>query len=233
MATRVRTNLPFRETPDQVTAIQAVKEDMQKKRPMDRLVCGDVGFGKTEVAIRAAFRAVTGGKQVAFLAPTTVLAQQHYNTLRERMAGYPVIVEQASRFVPPRKLKATLKALHEGKVDILVGTHRLLGQDILFKDLGLLVIDEEQRFGVKQKERLKQMRAAVDIITLSATPIPRTLYMALAGARISAQLKLHRKVAYPYKLWLKVTQRRLLNRRLVWRLLEVGKCSISTIRLNQ
>ena len=174
---------PFRETPDQVTAIQAVKEDMQKKRPMDRLVCGDVGFGKTEVAIRAAFRAVTGGKQVAFLAPTTVLAQQHYNTLRERMSGYPVIVEQASRFVPPRKLKATLKALHEGKVDILVGTHRLLGQDILFKDLGLLVIDEEQLFGVKQKERLKQMRAAVDIITLSATPIPRTLYMALAGAR--------------------------------------------------
>ena len=176
-------SFPFRETPDQGTAINAVQGDMQQARPMDRLVCGDVGFGKTEVAIRAAFRAVAGGKQVAFLAPTTVLAQQHYNTLRERMAGYPVLIEQASRFVTPAKLKATLSALHEGRVDILVGTHRLLSQDILFKDLGLLVIDEEQRFGVKQKEGLKQMRAAVDILTLSATPIPRTLYLALAGAR--------------------------------------------------
>ncbi len=173
----------FRETPDQLKAIQAVQQDMQRERPMDRLICGDVGFGKTEVAIRAAFRAVMGGKQVALLAPTTVLAQQHFNTLKERMADYPVIIQQASRFVSTGKLKASLKALSQGRIDILVGTHRLLSNDVSFKDLGLLVIDEEQRFGVKQKERLKQLRAAVDILTLSATPIPRTLYMAIAGAR--------------------------------------------------
>ncbi len=173
----------FQETRDQTQAILAAKNDMQETKPMDRLVCGDVGFGKTEVAIRAAFRAFLGGKQVAILAPTTVLVQQHYNTFRERMAGYPVLIEQASRFIPPARMKKTLQALREGRVDILIGTHRLLSRDVEFRNLGLIIIDEEQRFGVKQKEKLKELRAAVDILTLSATPIPRTLYMALAGAR--------------------------------------------------
>ena len=174
---------PHRETPDQQKAIDSVQADMQEIRPMDRLICGDVGFGKTEVAIRAAFRAVMGGKQVAFLAPTTVLAQQHYRTLKDRFTGYPILIEQASRFITPAKIKKNLLSLKQGKIDIVVGTHRLLSKDVVFKDIGLLIVDEEQRFGVQHKERIKQLRAHLDILTLSATPIPRTLYMALAGAR--------------------------------------------------
>jgi len=174
---------PFTETPDQAKAIVETKADMEKTRPMDRLVCGDVGFGKTEVAIRAAFKAVMGGKQVAVLVPTTVLAQQHLNTFRERMAGYPVAVEMVSRFRSRKEQNQILAALTLGKIDILIGTHRLVQADVQFKDLGLVIIDEEQRFGVKHKEVFKRWRAHVDMLSMSATPIPRTLYLALTGAR--------------------------------------------------
>ncbi len=174
---------PFAETPDQLKAIQAAKADMERPRPMDRLVCGDVGFGKTEVAIRAAFKAVQSGKQVAILVPTTILAQQHANTFRERMAGYPVAVEMLSRFRSRAESARIIGATAAGQVDILIGTHRLLNKDIHFKDLGLVVIDEEQRFGVKHKEQLKALRVSVDVLSMSATPIPRTLYMAMTGAR--------------------------------------------------
>ena len=174
---------PFAETPDQLTAITATKLDQERARPMDRLVCGDVGFGKTEVAIRAAFKAVQSGKQVAILVPTTILAQQHLNTFRERMAGYPVAVEMLSRFRSRAESVRIVAATAAGQVDILIGTHRLLNKDISFKDLGLVVIDEEQRFGVKHKEKLKALRVSVDVLSMSATPIPRTLYMAMTGAR--------------------------------------------------
>ena len=176
-------SFPFTETRDQLRAITETKADMEKTRPMDRLICGDVGFGKTEVAIRAAFKAVQGGRQVALLVPTTVLAQQHLNTFRERMAGYPIAVEMLSRFRSRADLKKILAATTAGQVDILIGTHRLLQRDVVFKDLGLVIIDEEQRFGVKHKEVFKRMRATVDVLSMSATPIPRTLYMALTGAR--------------------------------------------------
>jgi transcription-repair coupling factor (superfamily II helicase) len=174
---------PFKETPDQLHAIEATKEDMENQQPMDRLICGDVGFGKTEVAIRAALKAVLAGKQVAMLVPTTVLCQQHFNTFRERMAQYPIIVDMVSRFRTPRQNKELIAQLAEGRIDIVIGTHRLLSRDVHFQNLGLLVVDEEQRFGVKQKESIKKLRTDVDILTLSATPIPRTLYLAMAGAR--------------------------------------------------
>jgi transcription-repair coupling factor (superfamily II helicase) len=174
---------PFKETPDQLTAIEATKQDMESPQAMDRLICGDVGFGKTEVAIRATLKAVLAGKQVAILVPTTVLCQQHFNTFRERMAQYPIIIEMVSRFRSTKQNKESIAQLAAGKIDIVIGTHRLLSQDVHFQDLGLLVVDEEQRFGVKQKERIKQLRSNVDILTLSATPIPRTLYLAMAGAR--------------------------------------------------
>ncbi len=174
---------PFAETPDQHRAIIETKADQERARPMDRLICGDVGFGKTEVAIRAAFKAVQSGRQVAVLVPTTVLAQQHLNTFRERMAGWPVAVELLSRFRTPREQKKILAATGAGQVDILVGTHRLLGRDVVFRHLGLVVVDEEQRFGVRHKETLKRLRADVDVLSLSATPIPRTLYLAMTGAR--------------------------------------------------
>ena len=173
----------FEETPDQMKAIHATKLDMERSKPMDRLICGDVGFGKTEVAIRAAFKAVMGGKQVAVLVPTTVLAQQHFNTFRERMADYPVRIELLSRFRTAREQKRVIQDLAAGSVDIVIGTHRLVQNDIAFKDLGLVVIDEEQRFGVMHKEKFKLLRKLVDVLTLSATPIPRTLYLALTGAR--------------------------------------------------
>ena len=174
---------PFTETTDQMKAIAESKADMERERPMDRLICGDVGYGKTEVAIRAAFKAVQGGKQVAVLVPTTVLAQQHLNTFRERMAGYPVAIEMVSRFRSRAEQTRILAATAAGQVDILIGTHRLLQTDVVFKDLGLVVVDEEQRFGVRHKENLKRMRATVDFLSMSATPIPRTLYLALTGAR--------------------------------------------------
>lgn len=173
----------YEETPDQLRAIAAVKGDMELAKPMDRLLCGDVGFGKTEVAIRAAFKAVMGGRQVAILVPTTVLAQQHYNHFRERMAEYPVRVELLSRFRTARQQRAAMEAAANGTVDIIIGTHRIVQPDVEFKDLGLVIVDEEQRFGVKHKEQFKLLRATVDVLTLSATPIPRTLYMALTGAR--------------------------------------------------
>jgi transcription-repair coupling factor (superfamily II helicase) len=174
---------PFTETPDQLRAIQDTKADMERVRPMDRLICGDVGYGKTEVAIRAAFKAVQGGRQVAVLVPTTVLAQQHLNTFRERMAAYPVAIEMLSRFRTRKDQGSILAATAAGQIDILIGTHRLLQRDVAFKNLGLVVVDEEQRFGVQHKENLKRLRASVDVLSMSATPIPRTLYMALTGAR--------------------------------------------------
>lgn len=173
----------YQPTPDQLKATQDVKQDMESDRPMDRLVCGDVGFGKTEVAIRAIFKAVTAGKQVALLAPTTILTQQHYHTLKERFAPYPVQVGLLNRFRTPQERKDILQRLATGELDIVVGTHQLLGKGVQFRDLGLLVVDEEQRFGVNQKEKIKTLRTQVDVLTLSATPIPRTLYMALSGVR--------------------------------------------------
>ncbi|MBI3885185.1 MAG: transcription-repair coupling factor [Opitutae bacterium] len=174
---------PFTETRDQARAIVEVKADMERTRPMDRLLCGDVGFGKTEVAIRAAFKAVMGGRQVAVLVPTTVLAQQHLNSFRERMAGYPVAVEMVSRFRSRKEQQSILAATAAGQIDVLIGTHRLVQADVHFKDLGLVVIDEEQRFGVQHKEVFKRWRAHVDLLSMSATPIPRTLYLALTSAR--------------------------------------------------
>ncbi|MCK5862174.1 MAG: transcription-repair coupling factor [Candidatus Hydrogenedentes bacterium] len=173
----------YEETPDQQRAINDVKRDMESLRPMDRLLCGDVGFGKTEVAIRAAFKAIMEKKQVALLAPTTVLVQQHYTTFRERFADYPIHVEVLNRFRSPKEIKDTLSRLKSGETDIVIGTHRLLSKDVEFHDLGLAVIDEEQRFGVRHKERLKQMRTFVDVLTMSATPIPRTLHFSLLGIR--------------------------------------------------
>ncbi len=173
----------FKETPDQLKAIEDTKRDMESEQPMDRLICGDVGFGKTEVAIRAAFKAATSGKQVAMLVPTTVLAQQHFNTFRERMSDYPLKVAMLSRFLSPGEERKTLDGLRTGSVDIVIGTHRLISGDVVFKDLGLVVIDEEQRFGVRHKERFKEQFKLIDVLTLSATPIPRTLYLSLVGAR--------------------------------------------------
>jgi transcription-repair coupling factor (superfamily II helicase) len=174
---------PYTETPDQRDAIEAVKADMEEPRPMDRLICGDVGYGKTEVALRAAFKAAADGKQVLVLAPTTILSQQHFGTFRERLADYPFTVDQVSRFRSAAEQREALERFASGRLDILIGTHRLLSRDVRAKDLGLLVIDEEQRFGVKQKERLRQLRLRVDVIAMSATPIPRSLQMSLAGLR--------------------------------------------------
>src|SRR5580693_3758835 len=173
----------FTETKDQLNAIQEIKRDMEGPLPMDRLLCGDVGFGKTEVVMRAAFKALGDGKQVSVLAPTTVLAFQHFETFKRRFQPFPVRVEMFSRFRSPKELKAALADLAEGKVDLAIGTHRLLSQDVEFRDLGLVIVDEEQRFGVKHKERLKQLKKSVDVVTMSATPIPRTLHMSLLGLR--------------------------------------------------
>jgi transcription-repair coupling factor (superfamily II helicase) len=179
----METTFPYRETADQLEAIEAVKGDMESEQPMDRLVCGDVGFGKTEVALRAAVKAASDGKQVLMLVPTTILAQQHFGTFRERLADLPFAVEGVSRLRKPAEVKAVLADFKAGKVDILVGTHRLLSRDVRAKDLGLVILDEEQRFGVKQKELLRQLKLKVDVLALSATPIPRTLQMSLAGLR--------------------------------------------------
>lgn len=176
-------SFPFVETDDQLRVLSDVKRDMQAPRPMDRLICGDVGFGKTEIALRAAFKAVMDGKQVAILVPTTVLAQQHFHTFRERLTAFPVETEMLSRFRTPQQQDQIIYRASQGTIDIIIGTHRLLSSDVVFKDLGLLIIDEEQRFGVSHKERMKQMRTEVDVLTLTATPIPRTLYMALTGLR--------------------------------------------------
>ena len=176
-------DFPYKETADQVKALTEVKADMESARPMDRLLCGDVGYGKTEVALRAAFKALMDNKQVAILVPTTILAEQHFNTFKTRMKKYPVVVEMLSRFRTEEEQRRIIKGVNDGAVDIIIGTHRLLSPDIIFKDLGLVVIDEEQRFGVLHKEHLKKLRFSVDVLTLTATPIPRTLYLALMGGR--------------------------------------------------
>jgi transcription-repair coupling factor (superfamily II helicase) len=174
---------PYEETPDQMEAINEVKRDLEDPKPMDRLVCGDVGYGKTEVAVRAAFKVVNDGKQVAVLAPTTVLAQQHWNTFKERLGAFPISIEMLSRFRSRKEQKTAIEGLELGTVDVVIGTHRMLSKDVKFKDLGLLIVDEEQRFGVGHKERLKQLKKTVDVLTMTATPIPRTLHMSLAGIR--------------------------------------------------
>jgi transcription-repair coupling factor (superfamily II helicase) len=179
----LESSFPYEETPDQVAALAEIKADMESDKPMDRLLCGDVGFGKTELALRAAFKAAMSGKQVALLAPTTVLAQQHFHVFRERLKNFPVVVEMLSRFVDDEMQARTIEGLKSGHVDIVVGTHRLLQRDVRFKRLGLLVVDEEHRFGVMQKERLKKLRTQLDVLSLSATPIPRTLHMAVGGIR--------------------------------------------------
>ncbi len=190
-------NFPFEETPDQLQAIAEIKADMQAPTVMDRLLCGDVGYGKTEVALRAAFKAALDGKQVAILAPTTILAQQHYNTVKQRFAGFPVKFEVISRFKTSMEQADILKRLRQGDIDILIGTHRLLGKDVQYKNLGLLVVDEEQRFGVQHKETIKNMRQNVDVLTLSATPIPRTLHMSMVGIRDMSLLETPPEERYP------------------------------------
>jgi len=176
-------SFPFKETPDQLKAIQEINKDMEEHKPMDRLLCGDVGYGKTEVALRAAFKAVINNKQVAILVPTTLLAQQHYNTFKERFAPFGHKIEVLSRLKTAAEIKTSIQNIQTGSSDLIIGTHRLLQKDVIFHKLGLLIIDEEQRFGVKHKEKLKQLKKTVDVLTMSATPIPRTLYLSLAGAR--------------------------------------------------
>ena len=188
---------PYEETPDQLASLEEIKRDMESDKPMDRLLCGDVGYGKTEVAIRAAFKAIMDGKQVAFLVPTTILADQHYNNFIKRFSDFPIKIDMISRFRTPKQQKATLQALKEGNVDILIGTHRLVSKDIVFKDLGLLIVDEEQRFGVAQKEKIKGMKKNVDVLTLSATPIPRTLHMSLTGVRDISVIETPPEDRYP------------------------------------
>ena len=188
---------PYDETPDQLACIEEIKADMESDKSMDRLLCGDVGYGKTEVAVRAAFKAVMDGKQVAFLVPTTILAEQHYKNLTKRFSDFPVTIDMVSRFRTAKEQKATLQAVKEGNVDILIGTHRLVSKDINFKDLGLLIVDEEQRFGVAQKEKIKNIKKNVDVLTLSATPIPRTLHMSLTGVRDISVIETPPEERYP------------------------------------
>ena len=180
---KLEQDFPYRETADQLEAIEATKADMESEQPMDRLICGDVGYGKTEVAIRAAFKAAIDNKQVAVLVPTTILAQQHFETFKERFSGFPFEIQVLSRFRSRKEQNETIKGIRQGTVDIVIGTHRILSQDLVFKDLGLLIVDEEQRFGVTHKEKLKKLKTNVDVLTLTATPIPRTLHMSMLGVR--------------------------------------------------
>ncbi|MCX7904892.1 MAG: DEAD/DEAH box helicase, partial [Caloramator sp.] len=188
---------PYQETEDQLRAIEEIKRDMESPKPMDRLLCGDVGYGKTEVAMRAAFKAVMDGKQVAVLVPTTILAEQHYNTFLQRFKGFPINIDMISRFRSPQEQKRTLKELSVGNVDIIIGTHKLLNKEIKFKDLGLLIIDEEQRFGVSHKEKIKALKKNIDVLTLTATPIPRTLHMSLIGVRDMSIIETPPEDRYP------------------------------------
>ena len=194
---QMEARFPYRETPDQLACIREIKADMERPRPMDRLLCGDVGYGKTEVALRAAFKAVQDSKQVAFLVPTTLLAQQHYNTMRARFADFPVRTACLSRFTPAGERRAVCEQLRAGRIDVIVGTHALLGKEVRFKDLGLLIIDEEQRFGVNHKEQIKALKADVDVLTLTATPIPRTLHMSMTGIRDISVLETPPESRYP------------------------------------
>jgi len=209
--TELEASFPYVETPDQILAIRQVKQDMEMPRPMDRLVCGDVGYGKTEVAIRAAFKVVLDGMQVAVLVPTTVLAQQHFQTFSQRLAGFPLRIEMLSRFRSEAEQRQVLADLAAGAVDIVIGTHRLIQKDVQLKNLGLVIIDEEQRFGVTHKERLKQMRREVDVLTLSATPIPRTLYMALGGIRDMSTMETPPEERLPIKTYVSEFDERLIR----------------------
>ncbi len=204
-------SFPYEETPDQIKAIEEVKADMEDTTPMDRLLCGDVGYGKTEVAIRAAFKAAMDGKQTAILVPTTILAQQHYNTFSERINNYPVNIDMVSRFKTRKEQKEILEKLAKGEIDIVVGTHRLLSKDVIFDDLGLLIVDEEQRFGVSHKETLKDMKRNVDVLTLTATPIPRTLHMALVGVRNMSVIETPPENRYPIRTYIREFNRELIR----------------------
>ena len=214
-------SFPYIETEDQLLVLSQVKRDMEKARPMDRLICGDVGYGKTEIALRAAFKAVMDGKQVAVLVPTTVLAQQHYDTFTRRMSGFPLEVHMLSRFRTPRQQREILSGLIKGSVDIVIGTHRLLSRDVIFKDLGLLIVDEEQRFGVAHKEKIKAKRADIDVLTLTATPIPRTMYMALTGVRDISRINTPPEERLPVVTHVGVYDPGLVQRA-IWRELERG-----------
>lgn len=211
---------PFQETPDQLSSIEEIKKDMESDKPMDRLLCGDVGYGKTEVALRAAFKAVMEGKQVAFLVPTTILAEQHYKNMIKRFSDFPIKIDMVSRFRTTKEQKSTLQSVKEGNVDILVGTHRLVSKDIVFKDLGLLIVDEEQRFGVAQKEKIKNLKKNVDVLTLSATPIPRTLHMSLTGVRDISVIETPPEERYPIQTYV-VEQNDQLIRDVIMR--EIGR----------
>lgn len=204
-------SFPFEETPDQKKAIKAVKNDMESQKPMDRLLCGDVGYGKTEVAVRAAFKAALDSKQTAVLVPTTILAQQHYNTFSDRIEEFPVRVGMLSRFNTAAEQRKTLEKLIKGQIDILIGTHRLLSNDVIFDDLGLLIIDEEQRFGVTHKEKLKSLKRNVDVLTLTATPIPRTLHMALVGVRDMSRIETPPENRYPIRTFIKEFNKELIS----------------------
>jgi len=214
-------SFPYIETDDQLQVLSQVKEDMEKAKPMDRLICGDVGYGKTEIAVRAAFKAVMDGKQVAILVPTTVLAQQHYDTFLQRMGGFPVEVRMLSRFRTPRQQSVILSGLIKGSVDIVIGTHRLLSRDVMFKDLGLMIVDEEQRFGVSHKEMIKSKRADIDVLTLTATPIPRTMYMALTGVRDISRINTPPEERLPVVTHVSVYDPGLIQKA-IWRELERG-----------
>ena len=217
-------SFPYEETPDQVLVLEEIKRDMEASRPMDRVVCGDVGFGKTELAIRAAFKAAIEGRQVAMLVPTTVLCQQHFITFTERLAAFPITVRQLSRFVSDEDIARTLAGLRSGAVDIVVGTHRLLQKDVEFKNLGLVVIDEEQRFGVLQKERFKELRVAVDVLSLSATPIPRTLHMSLAGIRDLSVIQTPPEERQPIKTYVTAREDSLIREVITRELARGGQC---------
>ena len=214
-------SFPYIETEDQLQVLTQVKEDMEKPKPMDRLICGDVGYGKTEIAVRAAFKAVMDGKQVAILVPTTVLAQQHYDTFLQRMGGFPVNVRMLSRFRTPRQQSIILSGLIKGSVDIVIGTHRLLSRDVMFKDLGLMIVDEEQRFGVSHKEMIKSKRADIDVLTLTATPIPRTMYMALTGVRDISRINTPPEERLPVVTHVSIYDPGLIQKA-IWRELERG-----------
>jgi len=217
-------SFPYQETPDQVLVLEEIKRDMEASRPMDRVVCGDVGFGKTELAVRAAFKAATDGRQVAMLVPTTVLCQQHFITFTERLAAFPITVRQLSRFCSDDDIARTLAGLRSGAVDIVVGTHRLLQRDVEFKNLGLVVIDEEQRFGVLQKERFKELRVAVDVLSLSATPIPRTLHMSLAGIRDLSVIQTPPEERQPIKTYVTAREDSLIREVITRELARGGQC---------
>lgn len=219
----------FTETVDQMTVIGEVKDDMEKAVPMDRVIVGDVGYGKTEIAVRAAFKAVQDGKQVAVLVPTTILAQQHLQTFTERMAGFPVRVRGLSRFTDAKESKEIIEQMAQGSVDVVIGTHRLLQTGIVWKDLGLVIVDEEQRFGVEHKEHIKSLRTHVDVLTMSATPIPRTLEMSMAGIREMSTILTPPEERHPVLTYVGATRASRLPRRFAENCCVTGRSSTSTI----